>query len=256
MNKTVAAILVLAAVFTLSSCRIGTAVFYGGDVLSASGTRDCMQGRTCEFEVNDTNFSETFTAVPRVGYAFVKWRAGDDQLCGNSTNPVCSVSNVGSEGIPAADAVIASDRMFYLVPEFECVLESCPDILLDTILVELIEQSEIVDAYVAANGTYPATNSQFGLNTSVRGTDELIHFIDIQPTFLVPGGPVYLVAAVYDSLWDGTGTPSHSALSYFSLSGSTNADNSMDWTCIPYGGPNTPFPVPPISYLPIECRGF
>ncbi len=256
MMSSLARLLLLAALVPLSSCRIGTAVFDGGDVVSASGQRDCLEGRTCEFQVGDANFTDSFTAVPKTGYAFVKWRAGEDHLCANSTNPVCNVSNVGAQGIAALEEVIASDRMFYLVPEFECVLDSCPDILLDSVLLELVEQSELVDEYMAIHGAYPAINEFFGLNTSYRGTGGLISHISVQPWSLSEGDSVYLVAAVYNSLWDGTGTPSHTALSYFSLSGSTNADNSMTWECIPIGGPNNPFPTPPLSYLPIECRGF
>ncbi len=256
MDSRIAKLILLVVLIPLSSCRVGTAVFQGGDVFSLSGSRDCLEGRTCEFEVTDAHFSETFTAVPKAGYAFVKWRAGDGHLCANSTNPVCNVTNVGSEGIPEIEAVIASDEMFYLVPEFECALESCPDILLDSVLLELVEQSEIVEDYVAFYGSYPVSNSQFGLNTSYRGPDGLLSSIQVYPTPLTQGGSVYLVAAIYNSLWDGTGVNDDNAVSFFSLSGSTNADNTMQWVCLPFGGSHSELPIPPLSYLPIECRGF
>lgn len=255
MDSRIAKLILLVVLIPLSSCRIGTAVFQGGDVLSLSGSRDCLEGRTCEFEVTDAQFSETFTAVPKPGYAFVKWRAGDGHLCANSTNPVCNVTNVGSEGIPEIEAVIASDEMFYLVPEFECALESCPDILLDSVLLELVEQSELVEEYVAFHGSYPVINGLFGLNTSFRGPEGLLSHISIQPTFLTDGDPIYLVAIIFNGVWDGTGINDQNAVSAFSLSGSTNADNSMTWECIPFGGPLWEITTPPYEALPIECRG-
>jgi hypothetical protein len=247
--------LILASLVMLSSCRIGTAVFDGGDVISTSGTRDCLQGRTCEFQVSDTNFTETFTAVPQVGYSFVKWRAGENHICGDSTNPVCVVSNRGSEGIAAIEAVIASDEMFYLVPEFECILESCPKVLLDAVLLDLQDQALIVEDYVQLNGGYPVTPHSFGLNTAYRPQPSLISDISVRPVILYQGEPVYLVATVYKSLWNGSGNPNFSEVAYFSLSGSTNSDNSMTWECIPGNGSFTGT-SPPFEYLPIECRGW
>ena len=88
MDSRIAKLILLVVLIPLSSCRVGTAVFQGGDVISLSGSRDCMEGRTCEVEVTDAHFSETCTAVPKPGYAFVKWRAGDGHLCANSTNPL------------------------------------------------------------------------------------------------------------------------------------------------------------------------
>lgn len=245
-------ILIIASVTAMTGCRIGAAVFEGGSVMSASGSRHCFEGRTCEYEVNDTNFTETFTAQPRTGYEFVKWRAGDGFLCANSTDPTCIVSNVGAEGNAVIEAVVASDSMFYIAPEFRCVIEYCPATL-DGVLLELQEASQVVEAYVAYHGSYPYNNASFGINTSSRTTGSLIAYIKVVPYILYAGGPVYLSAAVYNSLWDGSGTPSHSALSFFSLSGTTNADDTMSWRCITGdGGGGSAIAY---QHLPIECRG-
>lgn len=252
MRGTLVKISMLAAVVLLAGCRIGAAVFEGGNVISASGSRHCFEGRTCEFEVNDTNFTETFTAQPRAGYEFVKWRAGEGFLCADSTNPSCNVSNVGAEGNAGIEAVVASDSMFYIVPEFTCVIEYCTATL-DGVLLELEEASQVVEAYVAYNRDYPVSSSSFGITTSPRPVGSLISFIEVGPAFLYTGGPVYLSAAVYNSLWDGSGTPSYSAISFFSLSGSTNADNTMSWHCIPGDGQGSA--SVPYQYLPIQCRG-
>ena len=78
----------------MTGCKFALMVTADGDVSSSSGTRDCAGGTICEFEITDTDFSETFTATAREGYVFSKWKAGDGYLCANSTNPVCAVSNV------------------------------------------------------------------------------------------------------------------------------------------------------------------
>jgi len=246
-------LVLVSTVLLLQSCRIGTATFDGGDVISASGTRDCTQGRTCEFQVNDTNFSETFTAQPRPGYEFVKWRAGEGHLCGDSTNPICFVSNVAGEGDPNVEALVESDTMFYLIPEFECALDACPDILLDSVLLELEEQSRLIDAYVSETGSYPSQSALFGLSTYSRQPPSLLARIDVRPFFPYEGDTIYLSAAVFDSLWDGSGSPSHSRVSYFSLSGSTNAGGTMRWECINGRGYDGGIHV---SYLPIQCRAY
>ena len=76
---------VLGIAVALSGCRIGTSVFEGGDVISASGERHCFEGGTCEYQVTDKNFTETFTAQPRTGYEFVRWLPGDGFLCADSS---------------------------------------------------------------------------------------------------------------------------------------------------------------------------
>jgi hypothetical protein len=160
---------------------------------------------------------------------------------------------VGSEGVVELEAIIASNTMFYLVPEFNCVLDDCPKILLDTVLLELQEGSELVADYVAVNGDFPPVASLFGLNTSFRGTDSLISHISVRPESPLGSYSVYVVAAVYNSLWDGSGEPDPGQVSYFSLSGSTNANNTMQWHCIPGNGAGGTWP--PMSYLPFQCRG-
>ena len=78
----------------MTGCKFALMVTADGDVSSSSGTRDCAGGTICEFEITDTDFSDTFTATPRERYVFSKWQAGDGYLCANSPNAVCAVSNV------------------------------------------------------------------------------------------------------------------------------------------------------------------
>jgi hypothetical protein len=122
MIKTALKTLALISVVGLvTGCRVGVAVFEGGNVLSQSGVRDCEEMYTCIFEVNDTNFTETFTAVPKEGYEFENWKSGDSFLCGDSTEPICEVDNTGLKGNEDMEQIIGSDKLFYLIPEFKFI---------------------------------------------------------------------------------------------------------------------------------------
>jgi len=112
-------IVVIAAV--VSGCKLAVNVGEGGDALSSSGSLDCLENNDCEFVINDATFSESFTAVAKVGYRFVKWRAGEDYLCPDSANPTCVTSNTEYQGNAAAEAVIASDKVYSIEPIFEQV---------------------------------------------------------------------------------------------------------------------------------------
>ena len=122
MNALIAKTLFICCIATVvTGCKFALMVTADGDVSSSSGTRDCAGGTICEFEITDTDFSETFTATAREGYVFSKWQAGDGYLCANSTNPVCAVSNVPATGIPGVDAFILTGTYFYAKPVFTFV---------------------------------------------------------------------------------------------------------------------------------------
>jgi hypothetical protein len=121
----------LALVFcmlSLAGCKLGVLVVEGGEVQSVlSGT--CLEGSTCLHVVNDTTYSETFTASPRSGWEFVRWNAGDGFLCADSVNPVCVVSNLQLAGVEAAEAIVASNSTFYIMPIFERITPPNGDVL-------------------------------------------------------------------------------------------------------------------------------
>lgn len=101
----------------LSGCRLAVIAVQGGEVQSIrSGT--CLAGTVCVNEVTDTSYSESFTAVPDTGWNFVKWNPGENFLCEDSTNPVCAVSNTLVAGNPLAEAIVASDQTYFLMPVF------------------------------------------------------------------------------------------------------------------------------------------
>ncbi len=108
----------------LSGCKLAVIVVEGGEVQSTtSGTCQVavpgITGSACIHEVTDTNYTETFTAVPEAGWEFVKWNSGGDFFCADSTNPVCVLSNVGTAGNAGIEAIIASDKAYYIMPIFQ-----------------------------------------------------------------------------------------------------------------------------------------
>jgi hypothetical protein len=128
-------IAVLLTVLFFSGCKLAVLLVEGGEVQSI-GSGTCMTsttvpqtGTVCIHEVADTSYSETFTAVPDLGWDFVKWNTGGGFLCADSTNPTCVVSNVPLAGNAFAEAIVASDAMFYIMPIFNsAVVEYSPEV--------------------------------------------------------------------------------------------------------------------------------
>ncbi|GAB5452214.1 MAG: hypothetical protein Hals2KO_25420 [Halioglobus sp.] len=101
----------------LGGCKIHVLMPEGGEVQSvSSGT--CLSGNVCILQVSDTNYTETFTAIPQPGWQFAKWNNGEAFLCADSTNPVCVVTNVPLAGNPTAEDFVASNGVLYLLPVF------------------------------------------------------------------------------------------------------------------------------------------
>ena len=122
MNALITKTLFICCIATVvTGCKLAVNVGEGGDALSSSGSSDCLENNGCEFVITDATFSESFTAVAKVGYRFVKWRAGEDYLCPDSANPTCVASNTEYQGNAAAEAVIASDKVYSIEPIFEQV---------------------------------------------------------------------------------------------------------------------------------------
>ena len=100
-----------------SGCKIEVNVPEGGEVVSVSGANDCGEGSTCEIDVVDLFFEETFTPVPAEGHAFTGWAKRDRGLCGGTTEP-CQLTTSGFEGNDALLAFLTSEEIFYLQPVF------------------------------------------------------------------------------------------------------------------------------------------
>jgi len=254
---------VCALVLLLAGCRFGVSVFEGGDVLSASDERHCFEGGTCEFVVDDPFFTETFTAAPRWGYEFVGWHSGEAFLCGGSTDPVCTVT---LDGDALSHAIVNSGQMGYLMPEFACT-GFCPQIpnhtwhVLDDALDAMAEARELVSAYVAANGEGAPDPELYGVQLRTRNSWILANLEILPADATLSAGTdhtFYIIANVYRRSLSGQADGWFDTIG-FALSGQTNSDNSMQWTCIPSRPdetyiPNGPDAIPEPA-LPFECRG-
>jgi len=118
MSRLFQVIVFIAVASLLAGCKLAVIVGEGGKVLSQSGSRDCSDTSYCINEITDTNFNETFTAVPKEGYEFVKWQGGWGFRCGDSTNPTCTVL---LSGHAFAAAITASYEVGYIMPVFKDV---------------------------------------------------------------------------------------------------------------------------------------
>ena len=91
MNGVIRPLLFVSALALLSGCKLAIMVPSEGNVVSASGTRDCNGPGYCEFDITESSFSDTFTAVPRPGFEFVAWQDGSGFFCADVTAPACTV---------------------------------------------------------------------------------------------------------------------------------------------------------------------
>ena len=116
-------------------------------------------------------------------------------------------------------------------------------------LAALAEAKTSVAEYVASNGRGADAPRKYGVTLSARNSD-ILSDLDIYPSDASSAGgnyDFYIVANVQQSVWGETGVAS------FSLSGNTNSDGTMTWTCVPQNGGNGN-DVVPLQYLPANCR--
>jgi type IV pilus assembly protein PilA len=110
----------------------------------------------------------------------------------------------------------------------------------------LAEAKTTVAEYYAANGKLPTDLTVYGINTAVRNSIVLSN-LDIVGT----AATVSIYALVYASTWN------KANYGHFALSGDTNSDGTITWTCLPGSATmasQTSTPVPS-KYLPANCRG-
>jgi hypothetical protein len=120
-TRLIKVLVILSLIGLMTGCKLAIMVPSGGDVTSESQKRNCAGGSLCEHNITDSTFNESFTAIARPGYVFSKWNKGAGFLCGDSTNPTCVISNVGTAGNAAIEGIIATGQYFYAMPLFEFV---------------------------------------------------------------------------------------------------------------------------------------
>lgn len=102
----------------LSGCKIILTTSDDGYVTSTSGLYDCGSGQTCEIDVSDLSFDETFTAVPNEGFTFSGWKRRQRGFCGGSSEP-CRLFTEPFEGNDVLMGFLSNpNEIFYLEPVF------------------------------------------------------------------------------------------------------------------------------------------
>lgn len=109
-------VVLLLLCLSLGACKIVILVPPGGKVVSANGDV-CLAGQTCVIDVSDTDFDDTFTAVPNEGRGFAGWEKGSGYFCGGNEEP-CHLATTSFDGNDNLLAVLASDLEFFLIPRF------------------------------------------------------------------------------------------------------------------------------------------
>lgn len=106
---------ILPMIMAITGCKVEAIATQGGNIVSLSGSRDCAESNTCSFTILATPYSESFTAVAKPGYEFVKWHFGDRFLCGGWADPTCEI-NLADDA--AGNSVVALFKTAYIMPEF------------------------------------------------------------------------------------------------------------------------------------------
>jgi len=148
-----------ALAWVLVGCKIVIVVPDGGRVESLNG-EICLAGETCILDVSDTNFSDTFEAIPATGYEFDQWENSNGYFCGGSAL-TCALSTTGFAGVAALEAVLATDTEFFLAPIFT---ETNPR-------YDVAEWSQLID----------------GLNSSTHTSNAFLYSIVPNPGSCDPG---------------------------------------------------------------------
>lgn len=119
-------------------------------------------------------------------------------------------------------------------------------------LAALAEAKATVAQFVAQGRSFPAHASMWGVDLGSR-VSAVMPRLEMYPEIPRDGDTIHIVATVYNAVWNG-GTPDAEDISAFQLSGSTNADGSMSWECLPGATATRALPLP-VQYLPVNCRG-
>jgi hypothetical protein len=110
----------LLALFTalvLTGCRLEIIVPKGGQVTSASGNYNCGEASTCQINISDGEFEDTFNALPNAGYRFVGWSETDSNLC-EGLDSSCKLS-LRTLPISLRNRILSSSSVGRLAPIFE-----------------------------------------------------------------------------------------------------------------------------------------
>ena len=170
----------LALVLAVTGCKLRITVPEGGRVVWGDGTYQCEQGQTCDVDVVDFFFAETFLAEPMEGYYLRYWDGGDRRFCGKNPTPSCHFDISGFRGYGVLESYLESDdEIFYLQPRFD--KGNCKKKTYDDNLWWLVEnmyhfQEFIFDEYLECNIPGVAAPVKHGLYLSYSTGNDTIQY--------------------------------------------------------------------------------
>ncbi len=138
----------------LGGCKVVIDVPEGGSVTTESGDFSCNEASSCDVNIVDFSFDQTFTAVPADGYEFKGWKKKGRAFCAGSNSP-CVLFTIGLDGNEELKDLMlqfleSDDEEFYLEPVFVPYDNSGVAALLETNAdIALAAYSDSVDTAIA-----------------------------------------------------------------------------------------------------------
>ena len=138
----------------LGGCKLVIDVPEGGSVTTESGDYSCNEANSCDVNIVDFSFDQTFKAVPAEGYEFKGWKKKGRAFCAGSSSP-CDISTIGLDENGELREVMlrfleSDDEEFYLEPVFVPYDNSGVAALLETNAdIALAAYSDSVDTAIA-----------------------------------------------------------------------------------------------------------
>ena len=164
----------LGIVFTLSvstGCKIEISVPTGGRVVSDAHV--CQAGETCTVDVINTQFDQTFTAIPGSDpIKFAGWQSGWGYFCGGQSAPCRLFTTTFGEN-EGLLAFLRSDIVFFLSPNFENLSDNFPSGATPVVL----EPQLILRGELGTTRAYHDQNMPFGSES-----DDSDYYVFIAPT--------------------------------------------------------------------------
>ena len=157
--KRLTLLLTVTLVVCLAGCKVRIQVPDGGSVISRSDAYGCSTGDTCDVEVVDVHFDETFVAVPDVGFRFDRWKSIERGLCGGSSE-VCRLRTAGFDEEEALLRFLESpDEIFFLEPVFKpLIVDAFDPALFENVTFSLVVQGLSQKYRFKGDGTYSASS--------------------------------------------------------------------------------------------------
>ncbi len=98
-----------------------------GSQVDASHDEDEVEKPHCDIVIDDTNFNDTFTAVPYAGWEFRRWKKRDNGLFGGSKIVEVPIYTTGFDAIDVLMDIVNSDAVYYLEPVFKKIQTTAGD---------------------------------------------------------------------------------------------------------------------------------